>query len=161
MPELLLTSGSGWGGGTTAPMKSRSCCYSRETSLAATTTSVPSFTRCAGASPAPRRAGALRRHRHTLQSPDVGDHCGPGVRPPIMAGGSGAQLIQTNGSEAGYGQKLSRFPVSLRSGRLPFLPSFHTATRTPPRQFTHLHARLPVFLHGGLLACVPSTHACS
>ena len=31
--------------------------------------------------------GALWRHRHTLQSPDVGDHYGLGVRPPIMAGG--------------------------------------------------------------------------
>ena len=76
--------------------------------------------------------GALRRHPHTLQSPDVGDHCGPGVRPPIMAGGSGAQLIRTSGSEAGCGQKLSRLPVSLRGRLLPFLPSFHTATHTPP-----------------------------
>ena len=110
---------------------------------------------------ATRSDGALRQHRHTLRSPDVGDHCGPGVRPPIMAGGSGAQLIRTSGSEAGCGQKLSRLPVSLRRGRLPFLPSFHTATRTPPRQYTHVHACLSVCLHGGLLACVPSTHACS
>ena len=96
--------------------------------------------------------GALRRHRHTLQSPDVGDHCGPGVRPPIMAGATGAQLIRTSGSEAGCGQKLSRLPVSLRGGRLPFLPSFQTATRTPPRQYRQLHACLPVSLRGGLVA---------
>ena len=31
-------------GGTTVPTKSRSCCYPRETSSAATATSVPSFT---------------------------------------------------------------------------------------------------------------------
>ena len=105
--------------------------------------------------------GALRRHRHTLRSPDVGDHCGPGVRPPIMTGGSGAQLIRTNGSEAGCGQKLSRLPVSLRGGRLPFQPSFHTATHMPPCQYTHLHARLPLCLRGVLLACVLSTDACS
>jgi len=143
-----------------APMKSRSCWCPRETSSAATATSMPSFTRCAGASPAPRRAGALQRHRHTLQSPDVGDHYGPGVRPPIMASGLGAQLIRTSGSEAGWDQKLSRLPVSLRAGLLPFLLSFHTATRTPLHQYAHLHARLPVCLRGGLLACVPSTHAC-
>ena len=60
--------------------------------------------------------------------------------------------------------------VSLRTGLLACLPLFQTATRTPLddtvqrarlRQFTHLHARRPVCLHGGLLACVPSTHACS
>ena len=33
--------------------------------------------------------GALWQHPHTLQSPDVGDHYGSGVRPPIMASGSG------------------------------------------------------------------------
>ena len=34
---------------------------------------------------------------------------------------SGAPLIQTSGSKAGGGQRLSRFPVSLRDGLLAFL----------------------------------------
>ena len=50
---------------------------------------------------------------------------------------------------------MARLLVSLRTGLLACLPKFHTATRTPPddtaqrarlRQFTHLHARLPVCL---------------
>jgi hypothetical protein len=132
LPELLLTSGSGWGGG---------------------------------------HDGALRRHPHMLQSPDVGDHCGPGVRPPIMAGGSGAPLILTSGSEVGGGQRLFRLSVSLRGGLMAF--QYHhfpqllaclpvtLRSENASRQFTHLHARLPGCLRGGLLACAPSTHACS
>ena len=83
---------------------------------------------------------------------------------------SGAPLIWSSGRVAGDSQTTGSPPgePAHRTASMP--PSFHTATRTPPddtaqlaclRQFTHLHARLPICLRGGLLACVPSTHACS
>ena len=85
----------------------------------------------------------------------------------------GAPLIWSSGScgrEAGSGQTDGSSPCepAHRSAGMP--TKFHKTTRTPPddtvlrarlRQFTHLHARLPVCLRGGLLACVLSTHACS
>ena len=85
----------------------------------------------------------------------------------------GAPLIwscESCGREAGGGQTDGSPPGEPAPGLLACLPKFHTATRTPPddtehrarlRQFTHMHARLLVCLRGGLLACVPSTHACS
>ena len=82
----------------------------------------------------------------------------------------GCAITRTSGSEAGGGQRLSRLQVSLRGGLLAFLPSFHTATRTPPGDTAH-RKRLPsihtpAHTPPGLparrtAACVPSTHASS
>ena len=147
MPELLLISSSGWGGGHDGADKvkvvllpARDLVGGNGNLCAQLHALRGCFTNPGVTTPS---GGALRRHPHTLQSLDIGDHCGPGVRPPIMAGGSDAQLIRTSGSEAGCGQKLSCLPVSLRGGRLPFLPLFshsylhaslsiHTPTCTPP-----------------------------
>ena len=84
-------------------------------------------------------------------------------------GRSGAPLIWSSGREAGGGRTAGS-PPGEHAHRTPGMPIvFHTATRTPPddtaqrarpRQFTHLHTRLPVCLCSGLLAFVPATHAC-
>jgi len=125
LPELLWTSGSGWWG-------ARWCRWSQARAAAHARSCQRQWHPLWPASLVARVLHQPRRcHSIRWCALDGGDHYGPGVRPSIMNSGSGAPLMWSSGSEAGGGQRLSCLSVSLGSGLLAYLPSFHTATRMP------------------------------